>query len=194
MNFIRTAARDEVVALYFARESAKGRHVPEAPFPAHPDSLDRLLQSLVFKPGVIAGYESWNYVELDLDDLANCAIFEGMAAREFPAARSQRLGDITRCARFRQWVPDRTTTWDKELVMVPRNQAYPDAMALILRPALPHEGGANWYIEDGSGRATFWLRRMITDGVGPALAFVGQVPDARSSFIRQFADGALLKR
>lgn len=193
MTFIRTAGRNEVLEAYFARERAKGRRLPDPPFPDHPDAIDALLGRLVLKPGVIGGYLVWHYVALDVADLGDCAIVEAMAAREFPTARTQRLGDIARCAAFRGWRPDRPTTWEQELALSPDPCTYPDSLALILRPALPHECGARWYIEDGSGRAVFWLRRVLAAGGGGAWAYLGRTADRRSSFMRCFEGGALLR-
>src|SRR5438034_5581404 len=142
------------------------------------DDLDRRLDSAGFKTGIIAGYTFWKPISLPQSDLANCAveiaIFPGL-----PRA----LGQLVGLPQFETWKPPGNKEWFQRLN---GGGDYPKEWPLILRPAVRIEHPAKWYVEDGSGRAICFFRRLIrtSDDTSRAHGYLGVRPDAGSTFMR----------
>ena len=58
---------------------------------------------------------------------------------------------------------------------------------MILRPAVPIEFPARWYVEDGSGRAVAFVANQAVFGPSQILArgYLGREPDVSSSFMQE---------
>ena len=148
------------------------------------DDLDRRLRSAKFKPGIIAGYTDWKRVELAYRELANCAICNGI----FPGV-TRVLGQLT-LSGLENWKPDRDVEWFEPLE---RGPDYPTEWPMILRPAVKSESPAMWYVEDGSGRAICFFRRLVrtADYTSRAFGYLGIAPDANSTFMKDNFRGLL---
>ena len=142
------------------------------------DDLDRKLGAAGFKTGIIAGYTFWKPIELDSRDLANCAIFTGLFP-DLPRVLSQ----LSRLPEFETWKLNGAKEWFERL---DGGGEYPKDWLLILRPGVRSEYPAKWYVEDGSGRAVCFFRRLIrtSDNTSRAYGYLGVTPDRDSSFMR----------
>lgn len=188
MDKLAIVSRKELITSYLERERrGKGREVP-APLggcnffdEATADEIDRLFEMYGYKPGVIAGFKQWDFVRLSRDEVLGCAIVDHI----FPG-RGQVLGKLL--ADVRDWRPPvgkPPPNWYEHLTG--GGEITPE-LALILRPAVESERrqGAEWYIEDGSGRAVCYVQRMLRDGVArTAHAYLGREADINSSFVRR---------
>ncbi len=170
-----------VIEAYAQYDCSKKDH-PLLDFPrwdwTKADAIDQELRRACLKSGVLAGYKLWDRVELTVADLRNCAVL----AKLFPGdARPLGLIDPER---LRSWRPNRDTGWYPAIV---GGTALNEAEPLILRPALSSEAPAEWYVEDGSGRAITLVANAarFSDSMSVAVAYVGQEPDEASSFMRQ---------
>jgi hypothetical protein len=147
------------------------------------DDLDRRLEAAKFKHGIIAGYTFWKPVELDYRDLSKCAIFNRIF-QSLPRV----LGQLAGLPQFETWKPDRRTEWFERLDEL---GDYPREWPLILRPTVSIELPAEWYVEDGSGRAICFFRRLSrsADYTSRAYGYRGVHPDPHSTFMRtKFAE------
>jgi hypothetical protein len=68
------------------------------------------------------------------------------------------LGELGGLPQFAIWQPDHPKEWFEYL---DRGGNYPPEWPLILRPAVTSERPAECYIEDGSGRAICFFRRLF---------------------------------
>lgn len=141
------------------------------------DVLDMRLKAVGFKWGIITGYITWKRVELDYRDLADCAIWNGI----FPGL-PQVLSQLS-LSELEEWKPGRNVEWFEQL---DRGADYPPEWPLILRPAVKSESPAKWYVEDGSGRAICFFRRLMrtADYTSRASSYLGVHPDPNSTFLR----------
>ncbi len=176
-------SRREIIE-YYIEYDAKKKNIP---LPSdidkwdwnNPNDIDEKLKSNGFKYGVITGYRQWNLVQLSTHDLFNCAIVNSV--EEF-AGLSQTLGKLVSHHEFYDRRPDRTTDWYKRLE---DGEPFHREWAMILRPTVSSEYPAKWYIEDGSGRAICFLRRLIQqkDEKSLAYGYLGKDPDHTSEFM-----------
>jgi hypothetical protein len=144
-----------------------------------PNAIDEKLRSNGFKYGVVSGFKQWHLVQLSRRDLLWCAIVDHI----FPG-ESQVLDCLVSLSAFKNWRPDRPTEWYERLEA---ELPFPLEWAIILRPTVPNEYPAKWYIEDGSGRAICFLRRLIRqqDNENFAYGYLGDEPDDKSEFMKQ---------
>jgi len=143
------------------------------------DDLDKRLHAAGFKCGIIAGYIWWKPVELGRSDLSRCAVYQGV----FPGL-PRMLAQLRGLEAFKTWKPPWETEWYD---LLERSGDYPCDWPLILRPAVKCEAPATWYLEDGSGRATCFFRRLVqsSDDTRKAFGYLGVVPDQESTFMCQ---------
>lgn len=101
------------------------------------------------------------------------------------------MSDLVGTSEFINWTPDGKTTWLEALSDPTVCTMYPQKWALILRPALPWENGAEWYIEDGSGRAICFLRTVFQDNLADTFVYVyiGKQPDKKSDWLKHNLGG-----
>lgn len=142
------------------------------------DDLDRRLQAADFKHGIIAGYTWWKPVELNRLDLAHCAIVDHI----FPDL-PRVLALLAGLPEFIEWQPDHLKEWFEHL---DRGGDYPREWPLILRPAVASEFPAKGYVEDGSGRAMCFFRRLLrlSDFNSRAYGYLGVTADRDSTFMQ----------
>ena len=192
MQLIRECSRQELINFYLNREKEKASNLE---FNLgnldwdDPNTIDAFLRRYGLKAGVISGFKKWDYAKLYRKDILECAIVNQI----FPG-KSQKLSDLVNTQEFRDWKPDRDTSWYSELSSG-NSTRYPEKWALILRLALPSENGARWYVEDGSGRAICFLKRLVrdSDDHGFAYAYIGKEPDSKSDWLRRHLDGYFTK-
>jgi hypothetical protein len=146
------------------------------------DDLDRHLKAADFKPRVLPGYISWEPIELNQAELAKCAIVNSI----FPGL-PQVLGKLRNTVDFQEWHPGRKE-WFEHLE---KGGQYPSEWPLILRPAVKSESPAKWYVEDGSGRALCFYRRLVrsADDASRAFGYLGIRPDPASTFMQTHFKG-----
>jgi hypothetical protein len=183
--------RKDVITAYVNYDARKKNNpIPKnlADWPwSDPNALDfELSRCKLFKHGIITGYKTWQEVQLSRLDLLNCAVVNDMF-RDFhsPSEHLPRvLNKLIHHPVFRQWKPDRPTEWYEWLES---GKPFPDDWPLILRPAVRSEAPAKWYIEDGSGRAVCFLRRLCNhpEENGTAVGYLGVEPDFGSKFMQQ---------
>lgn len=143
------------------------------------NSLDEKLKANGLKHGIVAGYSLWEPIRLARAELARCALVAGILPHWLPRVLGKlELRDVE------TWEPDRRTEWYHPLE---RGEPYPTEWPLILRPAVMSERPAEWYIEDGSGRALCLYRRLLRNPADTttAPAFLGSAPDPGSRFMRE---------
>ncbi len=177
----RDVPRREVVESYVRYDCAK----KERPLPdlsrwewSSADALDAELKTARCKSGILAGYLTWDFAALSMDDLRCCAV----ESRIFPGP-ARVLSVAEREGHLRGWRPDRPTTWFDSIC---RGESLRHAEALILRPAVRSEHPATWYLEDGSGRGATLLANaaaFVAQAV-VAFAYTSREPDAASTFMR----------
>ena len=146
-----------------------------------PDALDERLRSNGLKYGIITGYRAWELQRFGRDDLGACAIVSGI--REF-ADKPRVLSLLRPHDEFEAWKPDRVTSW---FATLDSGGAIDDDSALLIRPATRGERPARWYIEDGSGRAICFYRRLMRtpDSLDRAAVLLAREPDPSSTFMRE---------
>jgi hypothetical protein len=175
-------SRKEVITFYVEYDRRKKKQDLNINLTAwlwnNPKELDNKLRENKLKPGVLSAYKSWWLVELDYKDILDCAIVDHI----FPD-NPQTLGILKDQGVIKTWTPKSQCEWWKPLSS---GSNLPCEWALILRLALESEHPAKWYIEDGSGRALTLVQRVIRNGDESlkACAYLGIVPDERSSFIQ----------
>ena len=184
MEILRECSRQDLLEFYLSREREKGTHVSLEGIDINdPNAIDRHFALHGLKIGVIPGYKSWRYVKLSKEELLQCAIVNHIfrGSRLFPVLKE-----------FYEWEPKtrdgkpKSTAWYEYIERMEDPTSYPEKWALILRPALPSEDGAKWYIEDGSGRSICFLRRLLTlrkDGF--VYAYIGIESDQKSEWIHR---------
>jgi hypothetical protein len=185
--------REEVIRSYVEydrRKKEEGRLPPDLdqwPWDS-PIELDSKLRANNLKEGVLTAYRDWQFAELNLSDILKCAIFNGIFRGE-----PQALCQLLLIGRVGSWAPDRETGWFNSI----RTGAAlnPDS-PLIIRPSVRCEAPAEWYLEDGSGRALALLQRILGQGEfnRTAWAYVGTEPDIRSSFIATRPESRQVRR
>ena len=179
LNVLRVTDRHEVVNHYLDRERRSGRRVPadwsRLPYD-DPNGMDGWLKGNRLKHGVISGFRQWAYAALAWQNLLECAVVDTLSRGV--SARS--LGALLELGFLEGWEPIRPNP----LWHAPIRAGLPlaESEAIIMRPALPAEQ-ARFYVEDGSGRATYLAaRRPNADIV--AFAYVGFDPDPTSQWLR----------
>jgi hypothetical protein len=144
------------------------------------DALDSELRCAGLKCGVLAAYLLWDKIELNLSDLRDCAVLDSI----FPG-QSRKLGLIEQAGCLVNWEPkpNRDAEW---YAGIRRGEPLDGTEPLILRPAL-RESPADFYIEDGSGRAIALVQNCGHFSPTQALAvgFLGRERDKASTFGRR---------
>jgi hypothetical protein len=171
--------REEVLRFYVGYDCRK-KKIPVPPDLGQwdyrdPRLLDIKLRQHQLKPGVVAAYKVWSFVELATADLLDCAIVKDVFKNQ-PQALSRIPTSV-----LAGWTPNGRPEWFDALK---RGDPFPSEWAMIMRPSTVSEHPAKWYIEDGTGRALCLLQRNLTDP-GPrrvAYAYVGLVADKQSEF------------
>lgn len=178
----RGIERRKVIEFYVTYESAKKELAPpnfSAWDWANADALDRELERAKLKHGIVAGYLEWDLAELNLDDLRRCAIVNSILPNQ-----PQALSLLEARAYVQSWKPDRQSLWYGQVC---GGKTLDQSAALILRPAVSTEAPAEWYLEDGSGRALVLLANASVFDVAQVVgvAYRGCVPDPDSSFLKK---------
>lgn len=177
----RLVVRRFVIEQYVRYDARKkGKTVPEDMDQwdwSSADDLDWHLKTADFKPGVLAGYISWEPIGPNQAELAKCAIVNSI----FPGL-PQVLGELRNTVDFQVWHPGQKE-WFEHLE---KGGQYPHEWPLILRPAVKSESPAKRYVEDGSGRALCFYRRLVrsTDDASRAFGYLGIRPDPASTFMQ----------
>ena len=70
------------------------------------DSIDCEMRRAHLKVGIPAGYRLWDHIEISISDLHECAVLGSI----FPVEQ-RALGLLERAGEFKDWKPDRITTW-----------------------------------------------------------------------------------
>lgn len=119
-------------------------------------------------------------MEFNLSDLRDCAVFADI----FRGQSSRKLGLLEQVGCLAKWKPDRDTTW---FARISRGEALDGTEPLILRPALRSELPAQFYVEDGSGRAIALVQNCARFEPTQVLAvgFLGREEDRDSTFGRR---------
>jgi hypothetical protein len=181
---IRTSvSRREVIETYAAYDRSKKAQPAIGDFANwnwdDPASLDQKLASLQLKPGVLAAYKSWWFVQFCLADLLDSAVVSHIFR-----GQSQTISTIVLHGLLETWSPPAQPSW--YAAVEAGNELGPE-QPLVLRPSVASEKPAKWYIEDGSGRALCLVRRILRFGEfwRVVYCFLGAIPDPASSFIRE---------
>lgn len=189
MVLVSRLNREEVIRAYLERERRdKGTALPaDVDDLAWGDSavLNAWLLDHGYKEGVLSDFRSWVVVRLTESDLMDCVIadFDGFWA----GCPGRRIGTLlTSCrSRVQEWRPNRPTSWFSALGA---GAPFPRDAPLILRPAVPSEGG-RWYIEDGSGRGLCYARRLQGHpGRCEVIGYLAFDPDPESEWLRTNLD------
>lgn len=146
-----------------------------------PDEIDKKLRENGLKHGVLAAYSCWQFVQLDFNDLKECAIVNHI----FKEEKSQCIGNLIQTGCIQPSKPNGNPNWWDPISS--GSSDIPEDWALILRPSVKREHPAKWYIEDGSGRATALVQRMLKhdEEFRTAFAYIGVIPDKQSEFIKK---------
>jgi hypothetical protein len=144
------------------------------------NAIDNRMSGSNLKVGVPAGFKLWDEVLLTLDDLRQCAVHN--VINEKLGTRMRMLGDLDARGFLEEWQPPSERAWHLNIA----SGKIPDEGGpFLLRPAVQSEFLAKWYVEDGSGRATAFVKygsRFDPSGV-LATAFLGSIIDPRSKFM-----------
>lgn len=155
------------------------------------DAIDAQMRRSNLKMGVPAGYELWDEVLLTLDDLRQCAVHN--VINEGIGTRMRMLGDLDARGFLERWQPPFERAWHLNIA----SGKIPDESGpLLLRRAVQGEFPAKWYVEDGSGRATAFVkyRSHFDPSAGLASGFLGMTIDPRSKFMREHFQELLINR
>jgi hypothetical protein len=174
--------REEVIRFYVKYDCRKKNRTPpqdldEWPW-QDPDGLDGKLHERGFKNGVLAAYRTWKFVEFDVVHILESAIVDQIFPKD-----PQTLGQLVLLGKLAEWLPMGAPVWWRE---IGDGSELGVESAMILRPSVPSERPAKWYIEDGSGRALALLQRILrySETDRTAWAYLGHEPDERSAFIK----------
>jgi hypothetical protein len=181
-TIIASLPRQQVIEAYAAYDCDKKHRTPPD-FSGwnweSADYLDGQLGAAGLKTGVLAGYQEWRKVTLDLADLRQCAVVASISS-----GGPRDLGSLESVGALRGWRPNKQVSW---LSGVVQGLPFSEDSPFILRPAAAGEQSALWYLEDGSGRATAMVANAChfrTLGI-VAHAYLGTRADPDSSFMRR---------
>lgn len=134
------------------------------------------------KTGVPAGFELWNEVSLTVDDLRECAVHN--VINEKLGTKMRMLGDLDTQGFLQKWQPPSEREWH---VSISIGMVSDDIGPMLLRRAVKCEFPAKWYIEDGSGRGTAFVKygSRFNPTLTVAVGFLGTTIDSGSSFMRE---------
>ncbi len=150
-----------------------------------PDDLDEWLEKYCYKPWVMPGFKSWIHVQISKDDLMNCAIVNHIFKD-----KSQRLGYLIADPEFQSWEPyqDPKPIWYEPL----SRGEFQEKFAITLRAVCPDEKkwNAKFYIEDGSGRSIYYLRKIVRLNKDSEMTgCIGIDPDPKSNALQEKFNG-----
>lgn len=176
-------ARLKIIELYVEQETAKGKRHPNIEM-SESNSADELEHKLLvadYKSESFVGFKKWLKIKLSHDELLACAPVNHIHNY---ATSERRLDKLLSLLQANSWVPkDPSRPW---IESIDSTGTISEGIALVLRPALPTEGDARFYIEDGSGRATLHARLGCR---GDIYSYLGYQPDPASDFIKRLHDG-----
>lgn len=143
------------------------------------DYLDQQLERLGFKTGIIAGFLSWTFSAMTLEDLRRCAV----VSHAVPGSPTC-LGQLEGTDALQAWRPNRATDWYGPLNA---GGALTEHEPLLIRRSVRSESPATWYLEDGSGRALAIVQTVQCRSFDAVVgyAYVAGVPDGASAFMRR---------
>ncbi len=196
---MKCLTRKDVITAYVSYDARKNNNpIPKnfSDWPwSDPNALDIELSRHKFKSGIITGYKTWQEVQLSRLDLLDCAVVNHIFSNfHSPSEQLPRvLNKLIHHPVFRHWKPNKSTEWYERLES---GKPFPDDWPLIIRPAVSSEAPAKFYIEDGSGRAVCFLRRLCNhpEESGAAMGYLGIEPDFGSNFMQQHFRELLIQR
>ncbi len=186
MDRIRSGVSRREVIENYARYDLLKKH-PDSTVPdfaewdwTTADAIDDQMSQARLKVGVPAGYILWDEVSITCDDLRQCAIHN--AINEALGTTMRRLGDLEVYGYLGRWSPPSERAWFTSIVS---GKVPDDTGPILLRPAVKCEYPASWYVEDGSGRATAFIKFAGRFGPSVPLArgFLGTAIDRNSKFM-----------
>ncbi len=143
-----------------------------------------------YKDGVITGFKNWQLINLSVDDLLSCAVWDGLcqayAVYDNP---SQLLRDWLNKGALFAFDPSlqdgKRQLWYEP---ISRGELPKEFSTILLRPpiVLEKKQGAKYYIEDGSGRSLWYLKHILKehDRASQMTAYLGSEPDNKSLFLK----------
>jgi len=144
------------------------------------DAIDEELCRVGLKTGIPAGYLSWHIVQITVPDFRECAVVVDI----FSEQRQRQLGVIERIGGLVNWeeklfqhLGDRQVpSWYDH---IKHGEVLSDSAPFLLRPSVSCERPAQWYVEDGSGRAVTFVAnaKAFAPLETVATGFLGTVPD-----------------
>lgn len=156
------------------------------------NTIDAALSAAHYKHGIPAGFTEWVRVSLTVDDLRECAVVDTISSELASGTRD--LGTLEADGRLAAWRPrSPAPAWLSSLeIGTPLSAEEP----LLLRPAVPIEAPAKWYLEDGSGRATAIVANAgrFDSKLPVAYGLLGAVADPSSTFMSSRFKELLSKR
>jgi hypothetical protein len=181
MQFIeRFVPRRVVIEAYLRYDTSKKNNNPMPPIDTwnwdDPNALDNELKRAKFKCGILAGFLEWCAVLLTIEDLRSCAVVISMSEGRHRDLRSLELyGFLKNPPEYKSWLA-------KILV----GGVFEKDEPMILRPAVNSEYPAQWYLEDGSGRASAIVKNADTYQKNQivAFAYLGTKPAPKSHFMK----------
>lgn len=188
MNTIRAGlGRREVIENY-AKCDYQKKH-PFRPVPdfegwdwSTADAIDTFMRKSDLKAGVPAGFTLWDQVSLTVDDLRKCAVHN--VINEKLGTSMRMLGDLETCGFLQRWQPSTDRDW---YLGISRGTVPDDVGPMLLRRTVRCESPAEWYIEDGSGRGTAFVKHggLFDPSATVAFGFLGATIDPGSIFMRE---------
>lgn len=188
MKRIKSGIRRQEVIESYAKYDYQKKH-PDRPLPnfeewdwSSADAIDDRMSESNLKVGVPAGYELWDDVMLTLEDLRQCAIHS--VINEKLGTSMRMLGDLDAHGFLERWQPPSERAWH---ISIASGKIPDDGGPLLLRRAVKGEFPAKWYVEDGCGRATAFVKygRHFDPSATLAIGFLGTTIDRRSKFMRE---------
>jgi len=176
--------RRTVVEAYLRYDAAK----KSEPLPnsdvwdwTNPDAIDQGLTIAGYKSGILAGFLEWDQVELTVTDFRACAVVETIS-RSLNGPRN--IEGLEKAQLLKDWTPrGGRATWSDN---IDAGRPFTVDEPFILRPTVPSESPARWYLEDGSGRATAIVAAVdhYDKDAFVAYGFVGLRADPSSRFMK----------
>ena len=151
------------------------------------DAIDEELCRTGLKTGILAGYLSWDMVQVTIHDFRDCAVVSNI----FSEQRHRQLGIIEQNGGLTSWEGKifqhlgtrQVPSWYDH---IKRGKVLDESAPFLLRPTVPCERPARWYVEDGSGRAVTFVAnaKVFAPSDSVAIGYLGIEPDLTSTFMR----------
>ena len=187
METIRTGVRRREVIESYAKYDYGKKH-PDIPVPefeqwdwSNADVIDASMRESNLKR-VPAGFELWDEVSLTVQDLRECAVYDAINRKLGTPMRM--LGDLYTCGFLQDWEPTSKRDWYDS---ISKGMVTDHIGPMLLRDAVRCESPAKWYIEDGSGRGTAFVKHGLRFNPSEivAVGFLGKTIDPGSSFMSE---------